>query len=284
MRIAVIGAANIDIIAKSKARITQGDPNPADVKLKAGGVGRNIAAMLAMRKVEVDFITAIGNDPFGNLLRESCTSFGINTDAWIIKSNASTGVFLATQENDGQLHTGFIASSATEAIRTAELTKHKKIIKEADLLIMDMNLSEKILSLAIELREGYPIMVTAVSIANVPRIEGFLNKIDFLKMNRLEAEALTGIKLDTKERVRQACNVIISRGVKRAFITMGVAGVCVADSNTAIFVPAIPMVVKNTTGAGDAFSTGIAMNFEKDMRSQAESGVKFAAEHLSRGK
>jgi len=284
MRIAVIGAANIDIIAKSKARIVPGDPNPADVMLKAGGVGRNIAAMLAMRKVEVDFITAIGQDPFGNLLRESCTGLGINTDAWIIKTNASTGVFLATQENDGQLHTGFIASSATESIRTAELTKHKRIIKDADLLIMDMNLSEKIIGLAIELRELRPIMVTAVSIANVPRITSFLDKIDFLKMNRLEAEALTGIKLDTKERVRQACNIIISHGVKRAFITMGVAGVCVADSNTALFVPAIPMVVKDSSGAGDAFSTGIAMSFNKDMRSQAESGVKLAADHLGRNK
>jgi len=284
MRIAVIGAANIDIIAKSKSRIVPGDSNPADVRLKAGGVGRNIAALLAMRKVEVDLITAVGNDPFGTLLRESCAGIGINTDAWIVKSNASTGVYLASLENDGELYAGFNATSAPESIRTAELAKHKKVIKEADLLIMDLNLTEKVLNLSLEHRDGRPVMVDAVSVAKVPRISSFLEKVDILKLNRLEAEELTGIKLDTKDRVKQASNNIINRGVKRVFITMGVAGVCAADGNNAIFVPAIPVVVKDVTGAGDAFSAGIAMNFEKDMRSQAEAGVKFAAEHLGRNK
>jgi len=282
MRIAVIGAANIDIITKSKAKIIPGDSNPADIKLKAGGVARNIAAMLALHNAQVDLITAIGNDPFGNLLRESCSGIGINTDAWIVKINASTGVYLASLENDGELYAGFNATTAPETIRTAELTKHKEIIKEADLLVLDLNLSEKILAMAIELRDQRPVMVDAVSTAKVQRIEKLLDKVDILKLNRLEAEHLTGINLDTKERVKQASNNIVSRGVKRVFITLGMAGVCAADISTAIFVPAIPIVVKDVTGAGDAFSAGIALKFDKKIRAQAESGVKLAAEHLER--
>jgi len=54
MRVTAIGAANIDIIVKSKSAIATGESNPADVSLKAGGVARNIAAMLALRGVEVD--------------------------------------------------------------------------------------------------------------------------------------------------------------------------------------------------------------------------------------
>ena len=282
MRITAIGAANIDIIVKSKSAVITGESNPADVSLKAGGVARNIAAMLALRGVDVDLIAAIGKDPFGKMLMESCKDIGINTDAWIIKNNVSTGVYLATKDNDGELHTGFTAITAPESIRTAELTKHKKMIFESDLLILDLNLSEKIINVALELRDRRPVMVDAVSVDRVPRIENFLNKIDILKLNRLEAEKLTGITLDTKERVKQACNNIVSRGVTRVFITMGMAGVCAADYKNAIFVPAVPVVVKDQTGAGDAFSTGIAFKFEKDLRSQAESGVKFAGEHLGR--
>jgi len=282
MRVTVIGAANIDIIAKSKSKVKSGGSNPADIRLKAGGVARNIAAMLAMRKVEVDLITAIGNDPFGNLLRESCSGIGINTDAWIIKSNTSTGVYLAALENNGELLAGFNAMSAPESIRTAELTKHKKIIKEADLLILDLNLSEKILALSLELRGDGPVMVDAVSVEKVPRIKDLLDRIDTLKLNRLEAEELTGIKLDTKERVRQASYHIVGRGVKRVFITLGVAGVCAADENSAIFVPSLPIAVKGVTGAGDAFSVGLAMSYEKDLRAQAQKGVELAAEHLKR--
>jgi len=282
VRITVIGAANIDIIVKSKSTIVPGESNPADVALKAGGVARNIAAMLALRGVDVDLIAAIGKDPFGNMLRDSCRDIGINTDAWIEKTTASTGVYMATKDKDGELYTAFDAITAPESIKTAEITKHKKIIFDSDLLIMDLNLSEKIINVALELRDQRPTMVDAVSVDRVSRIGNFLNRIDILKLNRLEAEKLTGIPLDTKDRVKQACNNIVSRGVKRVFVTMGMAGVCAADFKTAIFVPAIPVVVKDLTGAGDAFSTGLALKFEKDLRTQAESGVKLAGEHLGR--
>ena len=204
MDITVIGAVNIDIKTKSKAKIIPGDSNPAEVSLTAGGVARNMAAILARSGVEVSLIAAVGNDPFGSLLKENCNDLGINTDAWIIKNNASTGVYLAALENNGELYAGFNATTAPESIRTAEVTKYKSIIHEADLLIMDLNISEKILSVAIELRQKRPIMVDAVSVAKVKRIENLLKKIDILKLNRLEAEELTGITLDTKDRVKQA--------------------------------------------------------------------------------
>jgi len=282
MKVVIIGAANIDIIAKSKVSIIPGDSNPADIKLKAGGVARNIAAMLALRKIEVDFITAVGDDPFANLLRESCADIGINTDAWIVKNNISTGVYLASLENNGELYTGFNATTALESIRTAELTKHRNRIRDADLLILDLNLSEEIITLAIELRNERPIMVDAVSAAKAPRIKNVLGKIDILKLNRLEAEALTDITLDTKQHVKQAANSLVSIGAKRVFITLGLAGVCAADADAAIFVPAVPIVVKDVTGAGDAFTAGVAMKFTEDLRTQAEAGIALAAEHLGR--
>ena len=282
MRITIVGAANIDIITKSKAKIVPGDSNPADVRLTAGGVARNIAAMLARHGEEVDLIAAVGDDPFGSLLRDSCNDIGINTDNWIVKSNASTGVYLAALENNGELYTAFNAMTASESIRTADITKHKGIIKETDLLILELNLTEKILAASLEMRNRQPVIVDAVSVAKVPRIENMLPKIDILKLNRLEAERLTGIALETKERVKQACYTIVNRGVKRVFITLGIAGACAADSNSAIFVPAVPMAVKDVTGAGDAFTAGIALHYDKDLRTQAESGIALAAEHLSK--
>jgi pseudouridine kinase len=128
-------------------------------------------------------------------------------------------------------------------------------------------------------------LVDAVSVGKVQRIKNLLDKVDILKLNRLEAEELTGMKLDTKERVRQASYNIVSRGVRRVFITLGVAGVCAADEGNAIFVPASPIAVKGVEGvkgAGDAFTVGLAVSFDKDIRAQAEAGVKFAAEHLER--
>jgi len=280
MRITVIGAANIDIITKSKAKIIPGDSNPAEVSLSAGGVARNIAENLARHGAEVSLITAVGNDPFGELLKEKCAASGVNTDAWIIKQNMSTGVYLAALDSDGELHAAFNAMTAPELIKANDLAKYRVIIREAGLLIMDTNMTEKTLAAALELRGERPVMVDAVSVAKVQRVGQMLPDISLLKLNRLEAECLTGITLDTKERVKQACFDIVNRGVRRVFITLGMAGACAADKNNAIFVPALPVAVKDVTGAGDAFAAGVALRFEEDLRTQAEYGVELAAQYL----
>ncbi|MCL2221224.1 MAG: carbohydrate kinase family protein [Oscillospiraceae bacterium] len=280
MQITVVGAANIDIITKSKEKIVPGNSNPSEVKLAAGGVGRNIASLLAKRGMDVRLITAVGSDPLGTLLKDSCDELGINTESWIIKDNMSTGAYLATLENDGELYAAFNAMNVPESIRRSEITKHKAYINDADLLILDLNLSEKILAHCLELRGDGPVLVDVVSAAKAHRIADMLDKVSILKLNRLEAEQLTGIKLDTKERVKQACFILVNKGVKRVFITLGMAGVCACEKQNAIFVPALPVAIKDVTGAGDAFAAGIALSIGKTLRAQAQQGINFATEHL----
>ena len=280
MQITVVGAANIDIITKSREKIVPGDSNPSEVKLAAGGVGRNIASVLAKKGVDVKLITAVGSDPLGALLKESCDELGIDTEPWIIKDNISTGVYLATLENDGELYAAFNAMNVPESITRSEITKHKAYIKDADLLVLDLNLTEKILEHCLELRGDAPVMVDVVSAQKVNRIANMLDRVDILKLNRIEAEKLTGITLDTKERVKQACYLLVNKGVKRVFITMGMAGACACEGQNAIFVPALPVAIKDVTGAGDAFAAGIALNMGKALRAQAQHGINFATEHL----
>jgi pseudouridine kinase len=278
MRYTVIGAANIKIITKSKSKIVPGESNPAEVRLEADGVARNIASLLAHQGEEVDLIAAVGNDPLGALLRDSCKDIGVNADAFIVKNNISTGINLSALENSGELYAAFTAITAPEQIKAGDITKHKGIIKEADLLVLDLNLTEKTLEAALELRGGGKVFIDAVSVDKVQRIGGLLQRIDILKLNRLEAERLTGISLDTKERVKQACYYVVGRGTKRVYVTLGMAGVCAADNRGAVFVPAPPTATTDIFTT-EAFSTGLAINIGKDLRTQAELGMELAAEH-----
>jgi len=282
MQITVIGAACIDIIAKSKEKIASDVSNPADINLRAGGEARNIASMLARRGVEVSLITVAGDDALGALLRASCREIGINTDGWIIKNSVNTCVNLIAKDNDGTPSVQMNAMTAPESIRTGDITKHKNLIKNADLLIVDLNLTEKAVAAALELRGESPVLIDAVSVEKALRVSNLLERVDVIKLNREQAESLTGITLDTKERVKQACFNIVNRGARRVFVTLGMAGACAADKNSAIFVPAHPVAVKDVIGAGDAFATGLALSMSKDLRSQAEQAVNYAHEHLKR--
>lgn len=280
MRITVIGASSVDIYVRSKHQIVQGEHNPAEINLRAGGEARNISSMLARSGADVSLITAVGDDALGALLKDSCEGIGINTSAWIVKRNMNTCVNLETFDSNGIMNTGFSAMTVPEAIRTGDITKHKDLIKEADLLILDLNLTTKIIGVILELRSNSPVLVDAVSAQKAKRIEGMLEHVDILKLNRRQAESLTGIPLDSKERVKHACYSLVDRGARRVFVTLGIAGVCAADENSTIFVPTHPVAVRNVAGAGAAFVTGLAMGMDLDLRSQAEKGVSFAQRHL----
>ena len=280
MHITVVGAANADIISKSSRRIIHGDSNPADVRLTAGGVARNIAENLSRLGAVVDFITAIGTDPLGGFLRESCESCGINTEAWIVREGLSTGVYSAALDCDGELYAAFNAMSVLESIKADDLLPWSDTIANSDLLIVDTNLTEETLSVVIELRSGNPVMVDTVSVAKAPRIEHLLSKVDILKLNRTEAECLTGLTLDDTNQQRLACADLLSRGVKSVCITLGAAGACAADASGTVFVPAVPVTVSNVTGAGDAFSAGVALRFREGIKQQVEYGAELAALHL----
>jgi len=281
MRVTVIGAANADILAKSACRIIHGDSNPAEVIITPGGVALNIAVNLSRLGAEVGFITAVGADPLGAFLRERCETCGINTGAWIVRENMSTGVYAAALDHDGELYAGFNAMAVLESIIPCDLVPFGDIIRRADLLVVDANLTVDALGAIMGLRGARAVMADAVSVAKAPRLNSFLPQIAILKLNHAEAQRLTGFTADSDDGSKLACADLVSRGAGRVFITLGAQGVCAADSGGAIFVPAAPVPVSNVTGAGDAFAAGVALKFHEDLKTQAEYGAELAAEHIS---
>ena len=282
MRVVVIGGATVDIYAKSKAKINHGDSNPAVVRMAAGGVGRNIAEHLARLGAETRLITAIGGDDLGRYLLENCQALGIGTEGWTVRAEMGTGVYSAAIGHNGELYVAFCTADAVESITAADLAPHKRAIQEAHLLVVDANLTQEALRAALALRRGKPVLADAVSVAKAPRLAPLLSEIDILKLNRMEAACLTGRDTDTENGPAQACGDLLAQGAGRVFITLGVEGVCAADQNGIHTVPALPVAVQNVTGAGDAFSAGVAFAFREPLKAQAQFGAEMAARHLRR--
>ncbi|MGH2882951.1 MAG: PfkB family carbohydrate kinase, partial [Solirubrobacteraceae bacterium] len=70
--VVVIGGANLDVKARSAARMTAGTSNPGHGSIVAGGVARNIAENLARLGTRTFLVAAIGRDAAGeNLLAQS---------------------------------------------------------------------------------------------------------------------------------------------------------------------------------------------------------------------
>jgi pseudouridine kinase len=117
--------------------------------------------------------------------------------------------------------------------------------------------------------------VDAVSVVKCTKIAPWLGRIHTLKVNRLEAQALSGLSVHS---VSDACLAAVrlhQMGAGRVVLSMGAMGVCWCDAlGVAGYRGANPSEVVNTSGAGDALLSGLVHGHLRGM-SLIES-VKFA--------
>jgi pseudouridine kinase len=275
MRITVIGGANIDIIGRSAETLRQYDSNPAHVHISAGGVGRNIAENLAHLGAEVSFISAIGDDRFGGILRTFINEAGIDGSEIILRKGMNTGLYLALLEPSGTLYIAVNDMEAVESIVPAEAANLGPVIAGSDLVIADANLRPETLRALADATGDLPLMADAVSESKAGRLRELLPRFRLLKANLAEAAVLAGFPLDSENSLRRGCAALLDTGLKELYITLGARGACRASEEGIAIQPALPGKMVNVNGAGDAFAAGAAYSF--CLGGSAETNARFAA-------
>jgi len=244
-RICVIGGANVDITATSAAAFQIGDSNPGSVVVSWGGVGRNIAHNLALLGDNVELITIFGGGVFGPVIANSCKELGIGISHSEIAKEGTNSFFISINNADGELVGGVADMNATEAMTPEWLQARKDAINAADAVVADANSSAEALAWLIDNCQK-PLYLDAVSVAKAARIKEAVaisrKKAFFaLKSNALEYQVLDGIEA----------------AVDRIYVSRGAEGLQVYSQGKLYEFPALPCIVKNVTGGGDALLAGI---------------------------
>ena len=252
----VIGAANIDIGGTPYKPLIPGDSNPGVIKMSYGGVGRNIAQNLSMLGVEVELVTAIGDDVLGREMMAACEKTGIDTCLSVVVPDASSSVYLFINDEKGEMDLALSHVDIMNHITPEYLDSIIDVINSAAVVMADCNLSQETL---LKLKEicKVPLYIDTVSVTHADKIKGHLEGIDTLKPNRLEAEYLTDMMIENEYDCLAAAKEIINQGVRRVFISVGPHGMLAADKDKAIMVDRYPTSVKCTTGAGDSAMAAI---------------------------
>ena len=257
MRIAVIGGANIDIGGFSSAEARMRDSNPGRVRMSPGGVGRNIAANLALLGADTELITALGGDDRAQILHADCKKLGVKLNHAISFPDASTSTYLYIANADGDMLIAVNDMAIHERLTPEALSPLIAEVNRCDAAVIEANLPTETLEF-LSKALSVPIVADAVSAAKVDRLKGALPRLYALKPNRIEAEKLTGIAVTDEKTARSAAEALVSMGVKNVYLTMGEAGVCIANASGSAFLKCTPLPMVNATGAGDAFSAAIA--------------------------
>jgi len=274
-RVVVIGGANTDVIGLSDGPLIERDSNPGRVRLSSGGVARNIAENLARLGVTTHLVTVFGGDHNARELMEECRSLGIGIDGSLVAADLPGPVYLAIHDERGDMALGLNDMRALECLTSDALSSApcRALLDSADLVIADGNVPAESLGWLADNVDA-PLMIDPVSVAKAPRVAPLVPRLAAVTPNALEAGVLLGREVRNRDQARVAARDLVAAGVGAAFVTCGSFGVAFAQGESAGLVPA-PAVerVSSATGAGDAFSAGIALSLLAEIPAREAVGV-----------
>ena len=187
-------------------------------------------------------ISAIGKDTYGQMILQNCRQAGIDSQACLVLSDATTSTYLSVLDSNGDMHVAIADMAIIERLGVDVLKAHEDMLRRAELLVVDVNLSEEALEYLLSNFTDKPIFVDTVSCAKAHKIKPYLNAIHTLKPNLKEAQQLSGISIQDNTELPKLANWFHDQGVQRVFLSLGSDGVFFSDQHEQAFGPGNPSV------------------------------------------
>lgn len=259
-KIVVVGSSNTDMVVKSRRIPAPGETVVGgEFFVAPGGKGANQAVAAARLGADVRFISRVGADAFGDQAIAGYRKDGLHTDLIVRDPDHATGVALILVDEAGE-NAISVASGANHAMCVDDIDRAAGVIREADILLMQLELPLSVVMRAAEIaaESGVPVILDPAPAPNEPLSETLLQNITCIKPNVSEAKGLTGIQVAGQPSAREAASALLEMGPSCAIITMSANGALLADESGVVTVPAVPVAAVDTTAAGDAFSGALA--------------------------
>jgi pseudouridine kinase len=255
--VAVVGGANMDIVARTPMGGLKGDSTPGQIQCSPGGVARNMAENLARLGHHTCLISAVGDDEFGRSLSSATSAAGVDVSGLLVLTDERTATYLSVHGADGEMSLAVNDMAILNSVTPQLLQSLSSTIGAAASLVLDCNLALGTLAWLIEHAGDTPVFIDGVSVQKCQRLQGLLAGIHTLKVNHLEAQALTGLPTNSTEEAQAAALALQRLGVRNVVVSRGALGVCWCDDGGVGTRAASSMSVTNSSGAGDALLAGL---------------------------
>ena len=229
-----------------------------------GGKGCNQAIAIARLGGNVNFISKIGKDSYGELALNTLKKNNINIENIIQDEKLQTGVAgILVDKNSGKNAINVIVG-APSSLKVSEIEKQINLIKSSKIFLTQLEVPKDVTLHCLKTAKEN-VCITILNPAPASEIsKEFYNNIDFFTPNETEAEFYTGIKITNEQEAKQAAEKLLNLGIKKVIITLGEKGLFYTDGKEEIYLKASSVKAIDTTGAGDAFNGGLAFGLSKD--------------------
>lgn len=252
--VVVIGGANMDLHAQARADLVPGSSNPGSSQLSPGGVGRNVAEVIARLGTRCYLVSAVGDDPLGTELVAHTAEAGVDV-SHVRQRPVLTGTYAAILSPAGELVVAVADMAATELISPLAVEAAAGLIRESHLLVLDGNLLPATVEHAVAVARAAKVRVILdpVSVPKSERLRAVLGEgIDLITPNRAELSALTGLPTRNESQVEGAVARLRELGVGAVWVRLGRDGSLLVGRTGRWRFPSPDVDPIDVTGAGDA--------------------------------
>lgn len=255
--IVVIGSSNTDLIAKVKRFPKPGETIEGINYLEVmGGKGANQAMAAHRLGGEVQFITCLGDDANGKNALAYYKQEGLNVSSSLIVNGIASGIAIIMVDEHGE-NSIIITPGANNKLNPTYLSNIENIVKEADILVLQMEIPyETVKEACVLAKKNYTQVILNVAPARSLDNE-LLRNVDILVVNETEAETISGEKIENigKEGV---VNILLDKGVNTVVLTLGKNGCFYKNREENLCFGAFEVDAVDTTAAGDTFCGALA--------------------------
>jgi sugar/nucleoside kinase (ribokinase family) len=289
-RVLVCGDIVNDVLVETSAPVAYGDDNPAAIEARPGGSAANQAVWMASRGLDVVFAGRVGVGD-AEFHRRELARFGVRP--WLAADRAAaTGSIVVLVGQDGErtmitdrganlrLCAADVPATLLEGVALLHLTGYTFFHPEPRGVGLEL--------IAEATRRGIPFTVDPGSAAFLAMLEpgAFLDWTGGAAVcfpNRDEAAVLAG-ESDPAVSDPAVMAATLARRYGAVALTLGADGaVLAAGEGPPGRIPAKPVAVRDTTGAGDAFCAGFlaAWLTGSDLAAAARAAAEAAAVAVS---
>lgn len=279
-KVTVFGSFVVDLMGRTPHLPAPGETVKGSIfKMGPGGKGFNQGVAAHKAGADVTMITKLGRDSFADIALNAMKELEMNTDRLLFSDTTETGCALITVDEKTSQNEIVVILGACNTISDEEVESLSDVIGDSEYILtqLETNVSsvERVVDIAYE--KGVKVILNTAPVQ--PIEDKLLAKIDLITPNEVEAEILTGIKVDSEEAADRAAEWFFSKGVKNVLITLGGRGVYINTREKKGIIPAFHVDAVDTTGAGDAFNGGLlaALSEGKDLWEAAKFANALAA-------
>jgi len=251
------------------------DGRTTGFSIHAGGAPYNVAAGLARLEQKVAFAGKVSSDLFGRYLRECAEREGIDTRFLVTSDAPSTLAFVATEQ--GEPAYAFYDEGTADTMLTIgevppTLFEETSILHFGSISLLRGSTPAAVVEVAERLKDKALLSFDPNVRSGVVRDEyvyrALLNRLfsiaDLVKLSTADVQWLA-----PGETIESFASELSRRGLALVVITRGGEGVFALRGEEQWQVAPVPVQVKDTVGAGDAFSAGLLAGLaERDVTSR----------------